>query len=76
MRGRSLSEDFSVLFDILLFSDFLSSMETIMMNWRVIAKRKMRMMMNSQKKLKKIFFNSCFFKEKYPKLYDGKTEFF
>ena len=32
--------------------------------------------MNSQKKLKKIFFNCCFFKEKYPKLYDGKTEFF
>ena len=47
-----------------------------MMNWRVIAKRKMRMLMNSQKKLKKCFFNSCFFKEKDAKLYDGKTEFF
>jgi hypothetical protein len=48
-KGRSLREDFQCF---LSFCDFLSSM----MKRRVIVKRKMRMLMNSQKKLKKISF--------------------
>ena len=48
-KGRSLREDFQCFLN---FCDFLSSM----MKRRVIVKLKMRMLMNSQKKLKKISF--------------------